>query len=151
MKKRILVGFTSLMCLTGCSGTAPELGVDNGTLMSCPESPNCVNSQAVDSEHGIEPLHYSGTVEEGRARLLQIITSGKRAKVITAEDSYIRVEYASALFGFVDDVEFYLQPEQAGTTIIQIRSASRLGHSDLGVNRKRVEQIRREMNSQKEE
>ena len=151
MKKRMLVGLASLMCFAGCSGTVPELGVENGTLMSCPATPNCVNSQAVDSEHAIAPLHYAGTVAEGQARLLQIIRSGKRTKVITTEDNYIRVEYASALFGFVDDVEFYFQPEKAGSTIIQIRSASRLGHSDLGVNRKRIEQIRSEMNSQKEE
>ena len=52
---------------------------------------------------------------------------------------YLYAEYSSALFGFVDDVEFYFPPE---THIIHVRSASRLGHSDLGVNRKRIEAIR---------
>ena len=131
-----------LIMLTGCSGAKPDLGVNNGELMPCPKTPNCVNSQAADEEHYIEPIHFSGTQQEAKGRLLKIFESEERTKILTVQENYIRVEFASALFGFVDDVEFYFPEKQAAGTVIHIRSASRVGYSDLGVNRKRIEKIR---------
>ncbi len=146
MNKQILVVLVSLIMLTGCSKTAPDLGVNNGELMPCPETPNCVNSQAADEKHYIQPIHYTGTRQEAKSRLLQILESEKRTKILTAQENYIRVEFTSALFRFVDDVEFYFPAEQVDKKVIHVRSASRVGYSDLGVNRKRIEQIRTKFN-----
>lgn len=144
MKKQMIAGLANLVFLTGCVGSVPDLGINNGKLAPCPKTPNCVNSQAVGEKHYIQPIHYTGTREEARARLLQILGSQKRAKILTAQENYIRAEFTSALFRFVDDVEFYFPEEPSGETVIHIRSASRIGYSDLGANRKRIERIRKE-------
>lgn len=122
------------------SGTRPaNLGVKDGQLLACPGTPNCVNSQSTDPKSQIEPIAYTDSAQQAIDRLKTIIEAQPRAKIISAEGSYVYAEFTSALMGFVDDVEFYLD-EAAG--VIHVRSASRLGQSDLGVNRKRVEEIR---------
>ena len=142
MKKGILVFLASLISVTGCARTMPELGIKNGALMPCPKTPNCVSSQAVGEKQYIQPIRYTGTHKEARARLYQILDSFKRTKILTAQENYIRVETTSALFRFVDDMEFYFPEEQTDETVIHIRSASRIGSFDFGVNRKRIERIR---------
>jgi uncharacterized protein (DUF1499 family) len=142
MYVKILLVLINLTLLTGCSGTMPNLGINDSKLAPCPKTPNCVSSQAHDEEHHIEPIHYGVTRQEARDRLLQIIKSEKRTKIMTDHSDYIRVEFTSALFRFVDDVEFYFPDEASGENIIHVRSASRVGSSDLGVNRKRIERIR---------
>lgn len=124
------------------SGTRPDnLGVKDGRLASCPNTPNCVNSQSPqnDAEHYIEPLSYSGSPDEAIATLKSVIEDMDRTEIIKADERYLYSEFTSKIMGFVDDVEFYLD-ENAG--VIHVRSASRLGQSDLGVNRKRIEDIR---------
>ncbi len=124
----------------GCTGVRPaNLGVKDGKLAPCPSSPNCVSSQGSDTAHAIEPLSFTGTVAGAHAALRTIILSMKRSKIITDTDSYIRAEFTSAIFRFVDDVEFWFD---GNAKVIHVRSASRIGHSDLGVNRERVEEIR---------
>ena len=142
MNKKILVVLVNLILLTGCSGTMPNLGINNSGLTPCPKTPNCVSSQTHDEKHYIEPLIYSGTQQEAHDRLLQIIESEKRTEILTDQGNYIRVEFTSAVFRFVDDVEFYFPKEKADETVIHVRSASRVGSSDLGANRKRIERIR---------
>jgi len=132
----------SLLFLAGCSGAKPELGINNGKLVPCPETPNCVSSQAGAEEHYIKPITFTGTQQEAKTRLLNIIQSEKRTKILISRDNYIRVEFTSALFGFVDDVEFYFPENQVDDKVIHIRSSSRVGYSDLGINRKRIEKIR---------
>ena len=136
---------SSLLCfliLAGCSGKRPgKLGVSNGILTPCPKSPNCVSSQATDEKHRIEPLKYTGSRKNSKDKLLQVIRSIKRGKVVTEEKKYIHVEFRSALWRFTDDVEFYFDDN---SKTIQVRSAARLGSYDLGVNRKRIERIRKE-------
>ena len=144
MNKQILVVLINLILLTGCSGTMPKLGINNSGLAPCPETPNCVSSQAHDDKHYIEPINYSGTRQGAHDLLLRIIESKKRTEILTDQEDYIRVEFTSALFRFVDDVEFYFPEEPAEKMIIHVRSASRVGHSDLGANRKRIERIRSE-------
>lgn len=127
--------------LIGCSGTRPSnLGARDGGLLPCPSSPNCVSSQAPDEEHRVAPLPYSGSLDDAMHRLATIIRSLPRTAVITDTGTYLHVEFTSALFRFVDDVEF-LADDTA--RVIHVRSASRLGTSDLGVNRKRIELIRK--------
>ena len=124
------------------AGKRPDnLGVNNGQLASCPNSPNCVSSQTQPSDtvHYIEALTYTSTPEEALSKLKAVIESLPRTKIITETDSYLYAEFKSALMGYVDDVEFYIEKD---TQKIHVRSASRLGQSDLGVNRKRVETIR---------
>lgn len=123
------------------AGSRPtNLGVKEGKLAPCPGSPNCVVSQgAQDKEHAIDPITYSGSQADALTRLKTIVAAQPRTAVIKERDDYLYVEFSSRLMGFVDDVEFYFDP---AAPVIQVRSASRLGESDLGVNRKRVETIR---------
>jgi len=125
------------------SGQRPtNLGVHDGRLISCPASPNCVCSHDSDAQHAIAPLSYSGTPAEAMHTLKEIIQSLERTAIITETDTYLYAEFTSKLMGYVDDVEFYLDPTGA---VIQVRSASRLGKSDLGVNRQRIELIREKL------
>lgn len=142
MIKRLSVLLVCLIISAGCSGTAPGLGVNNGRLTPCPKSPNCVSSQAGDEKHFIQPIHISGTPQDTKDRLLRILESEPRTKILKNQDNYIRVEFTSFLFRFVDDVEFYFPGTQVNETIVHVRSASRTGYSDLGTNRKRIERIR---------
>jgi uncharacterized protein (DUF1499 family) len=142
MNSKISIVILSVVFFAGCSGTMPKLGVNNGQLMSCPDKPNCVNSQATDEEHSIEPIHFTGTQQAAQDRLLQILNGLDRTQIIVTDENYIQVEFTSKIFRFVDDVEFYFPSTKTEKIIINVRSASRLGHSDLGANRKRIEQIR---------
>ena len=143
MKLELLISVVALAAVFfSCSGTRPSnLGVKDGALNLCPGSPNCVSSQAAASDkvHYIEPFKYAGSSSGAKERLVEVIESMKRAKIIINKDNYIDAEYASALFRFVDDVEFYFDDAKR---IIHVRSASRVGYGDMGVNRKRVERIR---------
>lgn len=124
------------------SGKKPtNLGVTDGKLAPCPNTPNCVSSQAPDSDeqHKIAPLTYSSNPAEAMATLKSLIQGMERTNIVNETENYLYAEFTSALMGFVDDVEFYLDPS---ANVIHVRSASRLGQSDLGVNRKRVEEIR---------
>ena len=124
------------------SGTRPtNLGVTDGKLAPCPNTPNCVCSQASssDKEHYIESLTYEGSGTEAIAALKSVIQGMDRTEIITETDTYLYAEFTSALMGYVDDVEFYVD---SANNLIHARSASRLGKSDLGVNRKRIEAIR---------
>jgi uncharacterized protein (DUF1499 family) len=142
MNKQIKIVLTSLILLTGCTGVIPKFGIEDGQLTQCPTTPNCVNSQAEDKKHYIEPILTTGTPLEVKNTILKILNELKRSKIIVAEDNYIRAEFTSKVIRFVDDVEFYFSDTKSKEMIINVRSASRVGHSDLGVNRKRIEQIR---------
>ena len=142
MNKQFMMVLTSLIFFTGCTGVIPKLGIENGQLIQCPTTPNCVNSQAKDKKHYIEPILMTGTPLEVKNHILKILNELKRAKIIVAEDHYIRVEFISKVFRFIDDLEFYFPNTKSKEMTIHVRSASRVGHSDFGVNRKRIEQIR---------
>ena len=110
----------------------PNLGVKDGTLAPCANSPNCVSSQAPDDNHHIAPLSYSGSPAEAIARLKGVLQTMERAEIIRETAEYVYAEFTSGLMGFIDDVEFYVDPQ---AQVIHVRSASRLGQSDLGANR----------------
>jgi uncharacterized protein (DUF1499 family) len=118
---------------------ATDLGVSNAHLTSCPSSPNCVVSQDADSKHSIDPITYHVDRNTARQTLLKVLTVVPRTHVAEQSDNYVHVLSKSRIFGFVDDVEFYFPTNE---DVIHIRSASRIGDSDLGVNRRRLEQIR---------
>ena len=121
------------------SGEAP--GLISVTLTPCPDKPNCVCSEFTgDTAHYIAPLNYSGTSpEKAWDDILQVIKESG-GEVATASDEYIAATFSVSLFGFVDDVECRLDTAE---NRIHLRSASRVGHSDLGVNKKRVERMTR--------
>lgn len=123
------------------AGQRPStLGVKNGQLAPCPSSPNCVVSQGnPDAEHAIAPIAYSGEAASALAKLEAVINAMPRTAIIEKNDTYLYAEFTSKLMGYVDDVEFSLDP---AASVIHVRSASRLGESDLGANRKRIEAIR---------
>ncbi|AZQ84730.1 DUF1499 domain-containing protein [Colwellia sp. Arc7-635] len=142
MNKLTQVAFTSLILLTGCSANAPSLGISNGQLTQCPDKPNCVNSFATGSEKFIEPIVIVGKRNEIEKDIVKIVTELENTKITVTEPNYVRAEFTSKVFGFVDDVEFYFPDTEAKDTIIHIRSGSRVGYSDLNVNRERVELLR---------
>lgn len=122
------------------AGTRPtNLGVNVGQLIPCPKTANCVSSQSVDSAHNIKPLTYNSSAQEAFANLKAAIATFDRAKIIKETNNYIYAEFTLPIVRFVDDVEFVLDEN---AKLINVRSASRLGESDLGVNRQRVETIR---------
>ena len=123
-----------------------NIDVQSGQLAPCPSTPNCVNSQSQDAQHSIEPLTYNSAPTEAMADLKKVIQSLERTKIITETENYLYAEFTTKLMGFVDDVEFLLDPS---AKVIHVRSASRLGQSDLGVNRKRIETIRAKLNELK--
>jgi uncharacterized protein (DUF1499 family) len=124
------------------SGKRPtNLGVTDGRLAACPTTPNCVSSQAPESDeqHKIAPLTYTASPSEAMSALKAVIQAMERTEIISEGENYLYAEFTTPIMGYVDDVEFWLDPT---TSVIHVRSASRLGQSDLGVNRKRVEEIR---------
>jgi uncharacterized protein (DUF1499 family) len=88
----------------------------------------------------VEPLSYKVSQEEAREKLISVIDSMKRSEIVAAKTNYMHATFKSALFGFADDVEFSFDDERK---FIDVRSASRTGYYDFGVNRRRVEEIRR--------
>lgn len=146
----LTLGVASLFLLLGataCQAAGAQSAFDSSTerFAPCPDSPNCVSTQAPadDSEHAIAPLSYTGSVAEAREQLLAVINALPRTTLVTdqpvAGGHYIHVEFRSFVFRFVDDVEFFIKEAEK---TIEFRSAARLGRSDLGVNRRRMEDIR---------
>jgi uncharacterized protein (DUF1499 family) len=128
--------------LTLLSATAKQptnLGVVDGRLAPCPNTPNCVSTQASDDQHQIEPIAFDGDGDGALKRLKAAIRTIPRMQIVTETDNYLHAEATSLLFRFVDDVEFFVD---RNAKVIHFRSASRVGRSDMGVNRRRMEQIR---------
>ena len=143
----VLIGFGILIAALILGGQMGLLtgkrpvgfGVQDGKLKPAPNTPNCVSSQTTSEYHQIAPLTYTGDGAAAFARLKTIVSGMQTASVIDSKPGYLYAEYTSKLLGFVDDAEFYLD-EKAG--VIQVRSASRLGQKDFGVNRARIEAVR---------
>ena len=145
--KRMLKGFiTSLIVVTilwGCSGnpTEPYHSEPSGFL-GCPDTPNCVSSLAKDPKHRVEPLKLKKDPKTSWDIVRKTISSLPRTKIVSADDADIHAECRSMIFRFVDDLMLHLTPSDG---IIHIRSASRAGYSDFGVNRRRVESLRKKL------
>ena len=141
MKDKLIAIFL-MLAMAGCAGNKAELGVDNDRLKPCPDSPNCVNSQAPDADHFVEPIRIALPHSEIKDILLRALDDLGVSRIVVVQDDYIHAEFVSRVFRFTDDVEFNFPFSTADVVLIQVRSASRVGYSDLGVNRKRVEAIR---------
>lgn len=119
------------------------LGVTEGRLAASRKSPNCVNSQADPNDvvHFIEPFRFDGDPADAWRRLTKIVGAQPRVEITEQRDFYLHAECTTRLLRFVDDLEFFLEP---GERRIQVRSASRIGRTDFGANRRRVEALRTE-------
>lgn len=138
------LGLPLLILLGACSGSPPDnLGVRDGRLAPCPDSPNCVSSQASDSDHQIDPLPLKGNQSQTQALLVQMLGNEPRVRLVQQDAHYLRAEFSSQVVRFVDDVEFLI-----GEQAVDVRSASRLGYADFGVNRQRIEHLRQRLSEQ---
>jgi uncharacterized protein (DUF1499 family) len=145
---RIVIPVVVAVSLLSCAGKRPaNLGVSGGALAACPASPNCVSSDAgpTDSAHAVEAFALAVPAERAWPAVVEAVSALPRTTIVTKTADYLHAECRSALFRFVDDLELYLRPSQ-GT--IAVRSASRIGYSDLGVNRRRVESLREALREQ---
>ncbi|MCK4705373.1 MAG: DUF1499 domain-containing protein [Gammaproteobacteria bacterium] len=128
------------MSLFSCSGQRPtNLGITDNKLAACPSSPNCVSSDASDERHKVLAIKFNALANDAWEITKQTVVKLPRTQIVSETPDYLHAECTSAVFGFVDDLELQLRPSDG---IISIRSASRLGHSDFGVNRERVETLR---------
>ncbi len=131
--------FLIVMSAFGNVGHAQDSG--NGRpaeLAPCPNSPNCVSTKSKDPGRAMPPLPYLGSGRESLDRLVAIVLEMKRATIVASSPIYLHVKFRSALFRFVDDVEFVLEDS---ASVVHFRSASRTGYYDFGVNRKRMKEI----------
>ena len=144
MNKIFLILPVAAMVAMGCS-SGQKTGVVNGRLLPCPGSPNCVSSQSPDGSHKMNPIKYNEPVTKAMEKLEAVLSREKRVKIITSEPDYIHAVFSSNFFRFKDDVEFYADDSNK---VIHFRSASRLGYSDFGANRKRMEKIKNAFNKE---
>lgn len=142
-----LAGVAAL-ALAGCSNSAAYERLRSPVdyldlrLPPCPQSPNCVSSQAWNPDQRVPPFTFVGTAADALATLAALIEADPAATIVEQRSGiYLHAEYRSRWFHFVDDLEL-LADEEGG--VVQVRSASRLGWSDFGVNRRRVEALHRE-------
>jgi uncharacterized protein (DUF1499 family) len=115
---------------------------DSKKLPLCPNSPNCVSSQAIDENHFIAPFKIVADTEQVWIALKQALQNQTRTVITQESDAALNAEATSLIFRFVDDINIILDEEQK---LIHIRSASRIGYGDFGVNRRRVEQLRAQL------
>jgi uncharacterized protein (DUF1499 family) len=128
------------LLLGACTGTRPtNLGVHSSALLPCPASPNCVSSDSGDSRHGIAAFELAAPAAEAWAAARAAVAALPRTQLAVERSDYLHAECASRVFHFVDDLELQLRAERG---VIAVRSASRLGYGDLGVNRRRLERLR---------
>lgn len=116
------------------------LGVTDGLLKVCSKSPNCISTQAEsnDTIHYIEPIIFVGEPKDTQLLIESYMLTQERGRIVASSFGYVHFEVKSKLIGYIDDVEFYF-PE--ADSVVHIRSASRVGYSDMGVNRERVRKI----------
>jgi uncharacterized protein (DUF1499 family) len=124
---------TILFILTCAGPSKPELGHNTGRLSGCP-APNCVSSQTPEDSRYLPPLKVIGKPAEAISAVRKLLLEQKRTRIVSQSNDYIHAEVRSAVFGFVDDVEFQID----GDSRLQFRSAARTGYWDFGVNRRRM-------------
>ena len=139
----IIAGLMAIL-LCSCSGARPteQLGLGNNRLHPCPDSPNCVSTSETDPDQQVLPFKLQIEAPAAWVSIVDTVKSLPRTRIVSVTDNYLHAECRSAVFGFVDDLELHLRPEQHH---VGIRSAARTGYYDFGVNLKRVEELRSEL------
>jgi len=127
----------------GCAGSQVAYDMkQRDRLAACPDRPNCVSSAASDPRHAVAPLQLAGNSDTEWAEVQAMVRGLPRSTTVTATERYLHVTLRSIIFGFIDDLELMLDPQ---TKMISVRSASRSGSYDFGVNRRRVENLRNQL------
>jgi uncharacterized protein (DUF1499 family) len=139
MAKRSILVQTGLAMLVPWWFLAGPLAAGPVQMQPCPSWPNCVSSLAEDARHRIDPFPVVGSAEMSLARLAKIVEAFARTRIVHRDPLYLKAEFRTRL-GFVDDVEFLVD---AARQTVHVRSASRSGYWDLGVNRRRIEALRK--------
>jgi uncharacterized protein (DUF1499 family) len=143
----VFVSLAVLLTVLSCASNPPKTQLVDGRLRPCPESPNCVSSESDSASSRIEPLTFKGPPEKAWGDLKETIRD-MGGEIQEEHDGYLWTTFTSRLFRFVDDVEFRMVFTDG---IIHVRSGSRVGYSDLGVNRRRVEKLRTLFNQKKDQ
>jgi uncharacterized protein (DUF1499 family) len=138
--KKISAVLVCLIFLVSCSSVPKEIGMKGQFFHNCPNSPNCVSTMEKRKGYYIAPIKYSLSKEDAFKKMLVVINAMNKVTILKQTPSYIHAVFRTPLMNFADDVEFYF-PEKV--QVIHLKSASRIGFSDMGVNRKRVESIRK--------
>lgn len=129
-----------VFALTACSSNQVTTGLVDGRFAPCPSSPNCVSSDATDEAHRLEPYRLTAPPKTAWHGLQNVVAAQARITLVQVTESYLHIEVRSAVMQFIDDTEFNLR---AAEGIIAVRSAARTGFNDGGVNRDRIEEIRK--------
>ncbi len=132
--------------LLSCASSPPRAQLADGKLRPCPNRPNCVSSESDSASSRIEPLTFQGPPEKAWSDLKETVRE-MGGKIQEEHEGYLWTTFTSKVFRFVDDVEFRM----AGDGMVHVRSASRVGYWDLGVNRRRVEKLRTLFNQKQKE
>ncbi len=136
----VAIALAGMFTLSILSGAPSEIGLHGNRLAPCPDSDNCVGSMEGDDSRIVPPIYFHGTPERAMEILQTAVDSLPRSRIVKTSERYLHAEFTTAFFRFKDDVEFLLD---RGAGLIHVRSASRVGSYDFGVNRKRVDAIRR--------
>lgn len=137
------ISITLATALMGCTGSQMIDDMKQpDPFAACPDRPNCVSSEAQDPRHAVAPMQLAGNSDTEWVEVQAVVRGLPRSRIVTATDEYLHATLKSRLFGFIDDLELKLDPQ---TKRIDVRSASRKGYSDLGVNRRRVEDVRNQL------
>ncbi|MYL72106.1 DUF1499 domain-containing protein [Halobacillus litoralis] len=126
----------------------PYIGVKNGRLSECPTSPNCVSTQTDQEEKRMDALVFTKDLETTKSLIEEILSERQRTTIETENENYIHAVVESKWIKFKDDVEFYFDQKDE---VVHFRSASRVGYSDFGVNKKRMEAISQHYDSMRRE
>lgn len=135
----VLTSSFVLLAIAGCGAGGANVRNSDGSLAPCSSAPHCVSSIPSDEDHAVAPMHYVGSMEAAQRAMAKIIGNYGNGAVVENTRGYMRAEFTSPIFKYVDDVEFLFQEDRN----IQVRSSSRIGYYDFGANRKRIEEIRK--------
>lgn len=134
---RTAIAVTTSMLLAACG--SPQLRPSAQQFAACSGLPHCVSSQDVDPARRVEPIAYTGTRSGAQQLMVSLLRVMPEARIITQEDGYLHATFTSATLGMVDDVEMIFPAQK----FIDVRSSSRIGYYDFGVNRRRIETLRK--------
>lgn len=140
----ILISLPFSMNVNAVTNTFPAGELIEGCLRPCPNRPNCVTSDGCSNSNDnktIAPIRFQNNPEDAWQKI-QMIIANLGGDICKTTPTYLWATYTSKIFGFVDDVELRMEPEEK---VIHIRSGARVGYFDFNVNRRRVEKIRKLM------
>ena len=140
---KIIFLFLILVYFVSCAGSVPDsIGIRNNKLAECPDSPNCVSSQSEKESHFMTSWKYKDSMDLVYNEMIEFFKKKNDVKIIETRKNYIWLTFTIPVMGFVDDVEFYFPENEK---VIHFRSASRVGYSDLGVNKNRMNQLKKDL------